>query len=279
MEEKKKSNKGLKIILVILILIVIACLAYMGYEKFAPQKTTKKDTETKEEVKTEDLDQISQDLIKKYNLEGWFMWSNNQNKSLYDITNTTNKGQFSELMNIAFAEELSKLEKTTTNSTSEVSTITKDQYNEYFKKTFGPDVEIISPTEKDMTSGAQAACGAFHYNPTADNYETTHACGGTIAGYVGHYYLDPQEEDGILTISFKEAMVSNDTETSYKIVLKNNKEVKLDQEVKDINEANEIVKKYADYLDSYQFQFKKASDGNYYFYKNTKLDNGKIYQQ
>ncbi len=278
MEEKKKSNKGLKIILVILILIVIACLAYIGYDKYAPQKTTKKDTETKEETKSEDLNKISQELIQKYNLEGYFMWSKNSEKSLYDVTNTTNKGQFSELMNIAFAEELSKIEKTTTNSTSEVSTITKDQYNEYFKKTFGPDVEIISPTKNDMTSGAQAACGAFHYNPTADNYETTHACGGTIAGYVGHYYLNPQEEDGILTISFKETMISNVNKPNYIIVLKNNKEVNLDQEVKDINEANEIVKKYADYLDSYQFQFKKASDGNYYFYKNTKLDDGKTYQ-
>ena len=279
MEENKKSNKGLKIILVILILIVVACLAYMGYEKFAPQKTTKKDTETKEEVKTEDLDQISKELIQKYNLEGYFMWSKNDEKSLYDITNTTNKGQFSELMNIAFAGELGKIEKAPTDSNSDVYTITKDQYNEYFKKAFGPDVEIVSPTKADMNSGAQAACGAFYYNPTNDNYESIHACGGTIGGYVGHYYLDPQEEDGILTISYKEAMISSVDETNYKIVLKNNKEIKLEQEVKDINEANEIVKKYADYLDSYQFQFKKASDGNYYFYKNIKLDDGKTYQQ
>lgn len=278
MEEKeiKKKGKGKTITIVILILIIIGLVSYIAYDKgafdsFLNKNDTKEEDNKKEEEtnKKEELDINSTEvkkLVDKYTLGGTLTLND-----IYFIHST--EKNISNLSNDEFALMASYLnsfpnaKEDTRNDTSLYLVITKDEYNEAFKNTFGPDVEV-----KSATKASKAYCGSYIYNATNDNYEALQACGGVWP--MGSYLVSASKDNNNIYIYEKAYSIDPGEDEVY--IYSMNKE---DNKIKVSSYEDSYVKEnYNDYLDTYKFTLKKASDNNYYFYSVENLNDAKEYK-
>lgn len=150
------------------------------------------------------------------------------------------------------------------------SVITKEIYNQGFKNVFGPDISV-----KSSQLNTSEFCGTYEYNTTSDDYQAYEACGFTAPF---DFYVDSATKTNqSIIINLKGTSRDN----NYIYLGSNEKKVDLENlgvKNSDLVLKEDFLKKYKSYLNTYKYTFKKASDGEYYFYSVENLKDAKEYK-
>lgn len=151
--------------------------------------------------------------------------------------------------------------------------ITSDTYKTAFKYVFGPDVSLIQYKEQDKIDGS--ACYTFTYDSTKDNYYTATRCGGTGTKLNSFIVSVSKSTDGnYITMHMKPYTVYTFTNKIANLTSTDENDAISVSSIK----IDTIKTNYADYIDTYQLSFKKASDSNYYIYSVENLKDAKEYK-
>ncbi len=153
--------------------------------------------------------------------------------------------------------------------------LTVEEYENNFKEIFGPDAKLKQITDINSTN-----CMALHYDKTANVYYSGN-CGSSGPGYY-QYIKSASQDNSNIYINVKTYGPVYDEE-----IAKGKKYiVPLDDFDENLNtnmpvnsyDSKEVDQKYGNYLDTYKFTFKKASDNKYYFYSVENLNDAKEYK-
>lgn len=218
------------------------------------------------------------DLVGKYQLDSNYMFTYSifLPKTKNSIENLTD-GQFvtmtTELGNISYKEETRQTLPNGQEGQSLWRIATKEEYNKAFAFVFGPNVSVKQITEM----GQDTSCGSYVYNSKNDNYEAYQACGGTSP--LSTYIKSASKDTNSIAINIKaydkvdDLAVSNGKNYITPVGEKANTNMPVNS-----YDSKEVDQKYGEYLNTYKFTFKKASDNNYYFYSVENLNDAKEYK-
>ena len=276
--EKPKKKKGVIIGFVLLILIILGLVGYILYDKGIIKLDAKKEkTETKEEVKEkpeetpEELDINSdevKELVEKYNLTTINLIDG---RNLYSIAETGNiKRDLSNLKIDEYSAIIAKSSFVAGNDNADIRTI--DEYNSVFKKVFGPDVQVVKYEGKNY-------CGLITYNKKTNSFEPVGICSGWGDSAAAFTYKATKDNEfiRIQTKAYILANIGDDYPTVELFEFDNASDG--DNVITEVDRKTFDATKYADYLDTYEFSFKKASYGKYYFYSVENLKDAKEYTE
>ncbi len=204
-------------------------------------------------------DEQVQNLYKKYITKGE-SWS----IPILTVTDKFNLKTASSLDKMKLVSYWGVDEKTltkNTENTEEIEEISAENFAKQYKNYFGPDEEPIKLTKDE------AFCLVFFYDSATNTYKRyTGGCGLGVAPS-GDYIDSASKTDDSITINVKWY------ETSENKMYLNGKEVAVSS-----LDKKGISEKYNDYLNTYRYVFKKASDNNYYFYSVENMKDAKEYK-
>ena len=275
--EEKKSKSG--IVIGILVVLVLALGGYLVYDKVIKKEEKKEEkTEKVEKKRVETKEELNLDeFVKRFALNkvGFANpWLSTKNYKIGQMEDKDYVGLTS-MINYEYFKSNSEEDKTRTDST--VLKTTKQVYETAFKNVFGPDVSIknISYSNK-LEDGI--GCMWYLYDNSTDSYKAYAECGGVAFTTIQAYEIKSDGKYATLNSKIiKPEYSPNDSGKNYVIKIGSNKvELRYENITFD---TKEFVDKYKDYLNTYQFKFKKASDGKYYFYSTQLLNDAKEYNE
>lgn len=156
-------------------------------------------------------------------------------------------------------------------------TLAPSDYNNGFKKFFGPDVTV-----KNVIGEEASMCRNFWYDKENDIYKMSTRCGGTGPG-ANSYITSASKNDKNIIVNVKAYGYVYDEEIAKgkKYILPldifANEKANTNMPVNSYD-SKEVDQKYGEYLDTYKFTFKKASNGEYYFYSVENMKDAKEYK-
>lgn len=233
-------------------------------------------------VHAENLDinlQEANTLMNKISIEenrfgNWFGYYYKRDKVTID--------DFSNQMKLYFAARTFNKDKPDEGTNGVDVTVSKEQMYTAMKSIFGPDIKYNDETIKvDPTLLAKGT-----YDNTKQEYTLSfdHAWGDEFFdGYPTYYVERISQTKDSNKIEVKEKVLYYETFIEDGSDLKKYAKVyrvnpKTLIEKTEENDGKDYMKKYKEYVDTYKYTFKKASDGEYYFYSVENLKDAKEYK-
>lgn len=263
MEEKKKSNVGLIILVVILLLVCAGMGAFIFINK---DKLMTKDTNLSSE-------QSGQDENKTQNeVEEDVTFSDTELEKYINYISPVSIGPSEAIYNAdtVIAENLTSAKK--------IEYIGSKVYS---KQTSSPDYKYSIISENDVKNAVEEVygpnayerttfnlgCGDYTFNESDSNYYSKTGCGGTTATFVSNVIVDYKATKSKLEITTAYAFFDGMTRKIYKDY---NKTVALDDYTGGSTEEtntylNSYVRNNKDRLNSIVYTFESTDGTNYYF--------------
>lgn len=294
MEENKKSNKGLIVLVVILSILLIGAVGYICYDKLMvkeePVNNDSKDTEklSEEEVmklhdslvfehesmfnnRSVDINSITADEIMPYVLKQYSVEKNidfQSDKNMICISETDNK--------INFFDSISKknIEK------DNVFSVSKEEIDNYLKTLFNTDrvFEIDNFSYFGFGDGNR---NIYFYSKDDNKFYLGISCqGDAFTMDINSKFLNFEQDNDVVEIYSKVikclggVVCSNTGKAEGKYVSSKDFSYQNDEGFVQDTEFNKdssinydyLYEKYGDVFNTYKTTFKKADDGKYYWY-------------
>ncbi len=158
-------------------------------------------------------------------------------------------------------------------SNNDCSIMTKQTYEDIYKELFGPSLELKKNTDKEA-----ALCNVYTYDATSDSYYTASRCGFTGVTYDSYVLRAEKNTNDETILVYLKGYELHATEDSSSSELFNLDGTSTEIKLKNDLTKNKIKNEYSDYINTYKFTFKKASDNNYYFYSVENMKDAKEYK-
>lgn len=273
----ERRNKSLVAAVVILIILVLALGGYIVYDKILSTDNINKEDkreETKDENKELDVNSnIVKELDKKYLITGDFY-----PVDIYYLEDTVNVEKMSNQEKVDYLARIGFVKEGTVNQGNSIETISEEEYNAGYKKLYGPDQKIIQLKEEE------ANCLIYWFDSTNHMYKRSQGCGYGPGPSHQKYIASASKEGEYISINIKAYYdLSSKTDDSipvgekYIIPYNNDFDTSNRNMPVDSFDEKEVNSEYGDYLETHKITFKKASDGEYYFYSTEHLNDEKTY--
>ena len=270
MEENKKSNKGLIVLVVILSVLLIGAVGYICYDKLMvkeePVNNDSKEIEklSEEEVmklhdslvfehesmfnnRSVDINSITADEIMPYVLKQYSVEKNidfQSDKNMICISEADNK--------INFFDSISKknIEK------DNVFSVSKEEIDNYLKTLFNTDrvFEIDNFSYFGFGDGNR---NIYFYSKDDNKFYLGISCqGDAFTMDINSKFLNFEQDNDVVDVSSKDFSYQNDEGFVQDTEFNKDSSINYDY----------LYEKYGDVFNTYKTTFKKADDGKYYWY-------------
>lgn len=266
MEEKKKSNVGLIILVVILLLSCVGMGAFIFINK--DKLTTKENSSVNEQMKNKNQKEEESVTFSDSELEKYVNYispSSTGPSALLYYTDSVSSNSLSAAKKIEYIGSKVYAKHTST-SDAQYNIISESDVKNAVEEVYGPN------TYEKATFNL--GCGDYTLNENEKNYYSKTGCGGTTATFVSNIVTDYKATKSKLEITTAYAFFDGMTSKIYKDY---NKTISLDDYTGgSTEETNAYLKEYVKTnkakLNTIVYTFESTDGNNYYFtgFKNNK---------
>ena len=265
MEEKKKSNVGLIILVVILLLACAGMGAFIFINK--DKLTTKENSSVNEQMNNENQKEVEESVtFSDSELEKYVYYispvSIGPSAAIFDVDTVTAK-------NLSAAKKIEYIgskvyAKHTSTSDYQYDIISETDVKNAVEEVYGPN------TYEKATFNL--GCGDYIFNESEKNYYSITGCGGITDKLSQNVVIDYKATKNKLEITTAYAF----TDSNFKIYKDYNYTVVLDEYKVDFSEMmnylTKYIKEHKDELNHIVYTFESTDGSNYYFtgFKNNK---------